>query len=186
MLLIAKYLTLAVSADTCYRAHFTLPSKTPLLLLVSVDDDNKQFSIHNKNKAHEIEEIQNLPRRSISGREYFQFRCILSDVSDNECVSTGSMAGMPYTDARFQTDIKGGNAGFKVTFDGCEVTHHFNWRQVLKQPSSFMFFGVCECVPCWRLAVHRIWIPQVLSRMEGQRSEQICGHLARAAGDFVP
>ena len=103
MRLIAKSPTLAVSVDTCWSIFLHYHPKQ----LVSVDDDNKQFSIHNKNKAHEIEEIQKLPRRSISGREYFQFRCMLSEVSDNECVATGSMAGMAYTDARFKTDVKG-------------------------------------------------------------------------------
>ena len=106
---------------------------------MSVDDDKKQFSLKT-NKSFEIEDEQKLPRRFISGREYFQFRCRLSDVSDNDSVTKLSVAGL-YTDARFRADVKEGIGGFKVTFDGCDARHHFNWRQILRNPSSFMFFG---------------------------------------------
>ena len=116
---------------------FTLPKKnTPLLLLVRVGDDTKQFS-RNTNKSSIINDAQQLPMRIIAGKEYFQFRCKLDDIGENEAV----VAGNGYTLKRFKQDVNGGIGGFKVNFGSCDACHHFTWRQILNFPSSFMFFG---------------------------------------------
>ena len=52
---------------------FTLPKNTPLLLLVRVGDDTKQFS-RNTNKSSIINDAQQLPTCIIAGKEYFQFQ----------------------------------------------------------------------------------------------------------------
>ena len=120
---------------------FTLPNKTPLLPLIRVADDAKQFSTNNNNKSNLIQNAQHIPRRIISGKEYYQFRCRISDVGHNEGVISGFHSGIVYTEKKFRGDVKSGNGGFKVTFDGYYVDHHFNWRQILKCPSSLLFFG---------------------------------------------
>ena len=100
----------------------TLPINTPILLLVCVEDDEKQFSL-GSTKSSEIESAQQLPRRYISGKQYFQFRCKLSDVQNNEQVTMGSTAGL-YSEKRFRADVTEGQGGFQVKFDASNAVHH--------------------------------------------------------------
>mmetsp|Transcript_28898 Transcript_28898/g.61021 ORF Transcript_28898/g.61021 Transcript_28898/m.61021 type:complete len:390 (-) Transcript_28898:858-2027(-) len=99
----------------------TLPLGTPILLLFDVDDE-EEFS----RKGELIESIQQLPRRTISGRQYYQLQCTISDLKQNEYVVTGRQLDKEYSLPQFKADFKSGNGGFHVDFKGCNSGHHFN------------------------------------------------------------
>jgi len=46
-----------------------------------------------------------------------------------------------YTKKQFWNDFDTGNGGFQVGFEGGEVVHHFNWKQLANDPSAIMIFG---------------------------------------------
>ena len=114
----------------------TLPERTKLLLLVQVSDDSKKFS----GKGAKIDAFQNLDRKRISGREYYQLKCSMSDVHQNH-LATGGVASSLYNEKTLESDLKGGHAGFGISFADSTDTATFTWRDILKHPSTFMFFG---------------------------------------------
>ena len=91
-------------------------------------------------KASSIVSEQHLTTRTIAGTEYYQLKCTISDASHNEPVTSGVSRGA-YSEARFQNDFKDGNGGLHVRFNGTSFVSHFNWKQVINNPSTFMFFG---------------------------------------------
>ena len=83
---------------------FTLQQNTQLLLLVRVIDDGRMFS----SKGSQVGAIQDLPRKNINGFEYFQLKCNLSEVSDNQQLHSGVC-----TQGQFEEDFKRGRGDFK-------------------------------------------------------------------------
>ena len=59
---------------------FTLPRHSSLLLLVRVSDDRALFD----GKATKVDALQNVPRKTICGDQYYQLRCRLSDTFHND------------------------------------------------------------------------------------------------------
>ena len=63
----------------CLEHILTLAAGHRILLLVRVESNPKLFS-----KRWKVNEMQKLPNRVIGGKEYYQLRCKLDDVSQNE------------------------------------------------------------------------------------------------------
>ena len=79
--------------DRYYLEHiFTLPETMNVLLLVRVADDVNLFI----EIAQVVDINQKLDRKTISGKEYYQLRCNISDAKDNALV-TGGLASKIYT-----------------------------------------------------------------------------------------
>ena len=114
-----------------------LPTATKLLLLIAEADDTNVF----KNRGYPAHQVQNLPTRNISGRTHLQLKCTLSDVHMNEQATKRSVK---YKETTFEANVTGGRAGFKFKFDGFEKDTHITWREVLNNPSTFMFFGLLD------------------------------------------
>ena len=114
----------------------TLRRGTKLLLLVNVSDDAKLLL----SKGAKVDELQRLPKRIIAGREYFQLRCSMEDVSANDALTRADPDDAA-AERLFQSDFKGGRKGFIVRFDGTPYQHHFTWKHVVGRPSTNMFFG---------------------------------------------
>ena len=115
---------------------FTLPRSTKLLLLVRVDDDDRHF----KGRAAVVDEIQQLPRRFISGREYYQLKCSMDDVAFNNMV-TGGLGAKMYSKSQFRMDVKNGRGQFHVKFTDTNEIAPLTWKDICGKPSTFMFFG---------------------------------------------
>jgi len=98
----------------------TLRRGTKLLLLVNVSDDAKLLL----SKGAKVDELQRLPKRIIAGREYFQLRCSMEDVSANDALTRADPDDAA-AERLFQSDFKGGRKGFIVRFDGTPYQHHF-------------------------------------------------------------
>lgn len=112
----------------------TKPARTRLLSLVCVDEDDNQFA----SKGRKVDSQQNLPRRTIWGKEYYQLQCSLEDVLDHELATSGAQAGM-YTQKQFENDLKRGNGGFRVKFMGGGSSLQLEADRA--QPFNLMFFG---------------------------------------------
>ena len=54
--------------------------------------------------------------------------------------TTGAAAGL-YNLKTFKQDFSKGLGGFAVEFEGCSIGCHFIWRDIINNPSAFMFFG---------------------------------------------
>ena len=104
----------------------TLPLDTKLLLLVRVDNPlMKLFP-----KAPAVNELQKLKTRLISGREYYQLKCSISQLNENELAMTG-VSREDYNLKRFQNDFNRGIGGFQVRFDGSAEVMNLTWKQVI-------------------------------------------------------
>ena len=89
---------------------FTLQEKTKLLLLMRTTDDDKHFG----GKSGKVNYIQGLDMKVISGSEYFQMMCTISDATHNELVTGGVGRGV-YSQVQFMKDLKTGNGGVSIS-----------------------------------------------------------------------
>ena len=110
-------------------------AKTKLLMLVAVDDDETLFG----GLGAKINKQQDLGLASISGRSYYRLKCTIVD-SNRDQLLYGVTAGM-YSEKQFKTGFGNREGGFVLQFDDAEKPRHFNWRDAIDFPSSFMFFG---------------------------------------------
>jgi len=124
----------SLSQPLLFEHLLTLPVATKLLLLIAEANDTSVL----KNRGYPAHRVQNLPTWNISGRTYLQLKCTLSDVHMNEQATKRSLK---YKETSFEADVTGGRSGFKFKFDGFEKDTHVTWREVLNNPSAFMFFG---------------------------------------------
>ena len=115
---------------------FTLPRHSSLLLLVRVSDDRALFD----GKATKVDALQNVPRKTICGDQYYQLRCRLSDTFHNDLVTQGVAAGL-YTESVFKTDVERGNGGFGIEFCDTPEKANLTWKAIIANPKVFMFFG---------------------------------------------
>ena len=114
----------------------TLPTKTIMVLFVRNDESNSRLS-----KALRVESIVGRDRTTISGREYLRLRIALNDVHENQLLTGNSVVGGAYSEERFMSDFKHGMCGFSVSFVGTDETTSFTWKEVIAQPTDFMFYG---------------------------------------------
>ena len=114
---------------------FTLQARSRLLLLVDANQKDSPFLT----KMEKHHDAQNLPLTVIGGREYYQLRVRMHDVTNNEMVVLGNSP--IYNVSQFKDDVLSGHKGFDVVFDGTGGKHNFTWKQVLLNPTEFMFFG---------------------------------------------
>ena len=112
---------------------FTLEAKTKLLLLVRVSEDEALFA----GKGAAAHELQQLPTKMISGSEYYQLKCMLTDVTDHIQLTSG----VGYSEKQFKKAFERWTGGFCIQLDGVAKAFHMNWKQIILNPSVFMFFG---------------------------------------------
>ena len=89
-------------------------------------------------KTSSIVSEQHLTPRTITETEYYQLKCTISNVSHNELVTSGILRGV-YSEARFRNELKNGSGGFHVCFGRTSFVSHFNWKQIINNPHTFMF-----------------------------------------------
>ena len=106
-----------------------------MLLLVNVDDDHNLFD----GLAAKVENEQQLERASISGKTFIRLKCTVIESNKNDIVH--GVLNRTYSETKFKDDYKNRNGGFRIKFDGVAKSRHFNWKDVIEHPSSFMFFG---------------------------------------------
>ena len=103
---------------------FTLSEKTRLLLLVTVDNDDRVFG----GIGMKVDAMQCNEQISLAGREYYRIKCAISDATFNNLV-TGGVARKMYSQEKFASDLDNGQGGFQVAFLGTQKTAHFTWKR---------------------------------------------------------
>ena len=84
--------------------------KTKLLLLVKVDEDEEMFG----GKGAAVDEIQNIERTVISGKQYYRLKFTITDKNRN----LHGIAAKQYTRERFEYDYKHRHGNFGISFNG--------------------------------------------------------------------
>ena len=111
-----------------------MKARSCLLLLVPAHKNSSFIT-----QARKVHNVQGSPTKMISGTEYYQLQLSLSNVSNNPMATMGKTE--LYTMNQFKTDVTDGHQGFDVAFGGCDTAHNFTWKQIVREPKSFLFFG---------------------------------------------
>ena len=123
-----------VTLDRYTLEHiFALDAKTKLLLLIRVSDDEALFA----GEGAAAHELQQLPTNMISESKYYQLKGMLTDVTDHIQLTSG----VGYSEKQFKEAFERGTGGFCIQLDGVAKAFHMNWKQIILNPSVFMFFG---------------------------------------------
>ena len=122
---------------SCYPIEQLLlsPEKSKLLFLVNVKDDDAAFG----ENAKQINQIQQNPTTTIGGKRFIPLKCVLSGAACNLRAQCGTAGGL-YTANRFSDNWKSRKGDFRVSFPGTEAVHTFNWREIIEEPATLMFF----------------------------------------------
>ena len=111
-----------------------MPAGSCLLLLVHAEDN---FPSPEEVQTAFVNDKQNFPERIVGSRVYYQLKSTLTDGSENQLPTTCAMG---YDLDRFKVDLKGGHSGFQVAFEGKGKVKCFTWKEILDNPSRYMFF----------------------------------------------
>ena len=82
---------------------------------------------------------QQIEKASISGNDYNRLQGTITSTNYDDLLN--GVKSRTYSEAKFKADFKKENGGFQVSFDGKMFNTHFNWRQIVSDPSMSMFFG---------------------------------------------